>query len=66
MARMIPPVVHPGCGSPGEVDVFERLRDDPSTGEWIVLHSLDVSNHRQMTSAMISVRSNCYDFGSLK
>lgn len=47
MARMIPPVVHPGCGSPGEIDVFERLRDDPATGAWTILHSLDLANHRR-------------------
>ena len=45
MARMIPPRIRPDCASPGERDVFRRLRDDPETHDWIVLHSLDVANH---------------------
>lgn len=45
MARMIPPVVHPGSTSRGEVEVFRRLRDDPLTANWTVLHSLDIATH---------------------
>jgi hypothetical protein len=43
---MIPPVVPPDTPSPGEIEVFHRLRDDPGTRDWIVLHSLDVAHHR--------------------
>lgn len=50
MARMIPPVVHEGCRSPGETEVFVRLRDDPETRDWIVLHSLDIAEHRRRVS----------------
>ena len=42
---MIPPRIRPDCASPGERDLFRRLRDDPETHDWIVLHSLDVANH---------------------
>jgi hypothetical protein len=42
---MIPPDIHPGCASPGEHEIFRRLKDSPGTQNWIVLHSLDVSNH---------------------
>lgn len=46
MARMIPPRIAPNTRSPGEIEVFERLRDDPATEDWIVLHSLDIAEHR--------------------
>jgi hypothetical protein len=42
---MIPPVVHPECSSWGEREVFNRLKNDPETEKWIVLHSLDMANH---------------------
>jgi hypothetical protein len=45
MAIMIPPLVHIGTQSQGEREVFRRLRDDPNTKQWIVLHSLDISSH---------------------
>lgn len=46
---MIPPhAVH--TKSPGETDVFARLRDDPATENWIVLHSLDTAAHRTQIS----------------
>ena len=45
MARMIPPRIRSDCSSPGEREIFLRLRDDPETREWIVLHSLDVADH---------------------
>lgn len=50
---MIPPVIDPGCRSPGEREVFRRLRDDPRTGDWLVLHSLDVANHNVRISGEI-------------
>jgi Nuclease-related domain/UvrD-like helicase C-terminal domain/Type III restriction enzyme, res subunit len=49
MARMIPPRVVP-THSPGESDIFKRLRDDPATADWIVLHSLDIARHRSQIS----------------
>lgn len=45
MARMIPPVIDPDTKSDGEKDVFTRLRDDPATEDWTVLHSLDIAHH---------------------
>ncbi|MBV2152025.1 nuclease-related domain-containing DEAD/DEAH box helicase [Kitasatospora sp. SUK 42] len=46
MARMIPPSFDPACTpSPGEREVFQRLRDDPATGDWTVLHSLGIAQH---------------------
>lgn len=45
MAQMLPAVIDPDTPSPGEVDVFRRLRDDPGTADWIVLHSLELPTH---------------------
>ncbi len=45
MAKMVPPVVHPGSSSRGEAEVFRRLQNDPETKDWIVLHSLDIATH---------------------
>ena len=49
MARMIPtfPVT---TGSPGEPEIFVRLRDDPGTQTWTVLHSVDIAKHRSQVS----------------
>lgn len=45
MAHMIPPAVHPDCVSNGEKEMFRRLRDDPGTQDWTVMHSLFVADH---------------------
>jgi hypothetical protein len=45
MARMLPSVLDPSTASPGEREVFRRLKDDPGAADWTVLHSLDVSHH---------------------
>ena len=45
MAEMVPAYVDPSTRSPGERVVFERLRDDPATAGWIVLHSLGLADH---------------------
>lgn len=43
---MIPAVIDSDTPSPGEREVFRRLRDDPATGGWIVLHSFNLPRHR--------------------
>ena len=45
MARMIPPCYSRETPA-GERDLFNKLRDDPSTSGWIVLHSLDIKKHQ--------------------
>lgn len=45
MAKMIPSVISPEIKSSAEKHIFEWFRDDPRTSEWIVLHSLGISNH---------------------
>jgi Nuclease-related domain/UvrD-like helicase C-terminal domain/PhoH-like protein len=42
---MIPAGYDRGRTAPGEQIVFERLRSEPETRDWIVLHSLDVADH---------------------
>ena len=42
---MIPPVIPASCPSPGEREIFTRLKDEPGTKDWIVLHSLDIAHH---------------------
>ncbi|OPY57501.1 MAG: ATP-dependent RecD-like DNA helicase [Pelotomaculum sp. PtaU1.Bin035] len=53
MAMMFPSCVSEGCSSPGEREIFRRLRDDPGTSGWTVLHSLDVANHRRQLAGEI-------------
>jgi hypothetical protein len=50
MARMIPPTIHVSCRSPGEKELFTRLRDELATRDWIVLHSLDIAHHLRQLS----------------
>lgn len=45
MARMIPPAC-PAKTPVGEKDLFNKLRDDPDTSGWVVLHSLDLKKHK--------------------
>ena len=44
MARMIPPVIAERA-APGEQRVFDLLASSKDTSDWIVLHSLAISNH---------------------
>jgi hypothetical protein len=43
---MYPSGIFSDTKSPGEKEIFERLRDDPLTREWVGIHSLDVPEHR--------------------
>lgn len=52
MARMVPPYMR-RTNSPGEPDIFVRLRDDPMTSDWIALHSLDIASHRSQISGEV-------------
>lgn len=48
MAKMIPSVISPEIKSVAERRIFEWFRDDPTTEDWIVLHSLGISNHNKV------------------
>ena len=45
MARMLPPYVSPEVKSTGEKQIFELFKNDPATRNWVVLHSLNLSQH---------------------
>ena len=45
MAKMIPSVISPDVKSRAERKIFEWFRDAPNTSDWVVLHSLGISNH---------------------
>lgn len=48
MARMIPSVISPEVKSNAERHIFSWFRDDPSTKDWVVLHSLGIANHNKV------------------
>lgn len=47
---MIPPSISPSCVSPGEREIYQRLKNDPETSGWTVLHSLDIADHVRQVS----------------
>ncbi len=53
MAKMFPAQIFSGTQSPGEIEIFHRLQDDPSTKKWLVLHSLDISHHRSQIAGEV-------------
>jgi hypothetical protein len=44
VARMIPPLISADAPR-GERQLFAKLRDDPGTVDWLVLHSFDIRRH---------------------
>jgi ATP:corrinoid adenosyltransferase len=50
VARMIPPTIPASCPSPGEQEIFTRLKQEEATRDWIVLHSLDIAQHLRQVS----------------
>ncbi|MCF8011161.1 MAG: NERD domain-containing protein [Clostridiales bacterium] len=53
MARMIPAILNPSCASPGEGEIFNRLKDDPGSRNWTILHSLDIAVHEKQIAGEI-------------
>lgn len=53
MARMVPPIITDSTLSPGEREVFTRLRDDASTTDWWVLHAYDLARHQRAITGEI-------------
>lgn len=45
MARFLPPYVDKNCKSSGEKQLFNLLQRSSFTREWIILHSLNISQH---------------------
>ena len=53
MTRMYPPYVPLDLKSPGEIEIFRRLQDDPLTSGWTAFHSLDIAKHVRQISGEI-------------
>jgi len=47
---MIPPTITASCSSPGEQEIFAKLKQEEATRDWIVLHSLDIAQHLRQVS----------------
>ena len=54
MARMIPPEC-PRDAPAGEAMLFQRLKDDPGTEGWVVLHSLVLRKHRSKAEGEVDM-----------
>lgn len=47
MSRLMPPHCSDDITSTGERHIFELLRDDPKTANWVCLHSLGLARHQR-------------------
>lgn len=45
MAKLLPPYINRSCKSTGEKLLFKIFREAPFTKDWIILHSLNLSQH---------------------
>ncbi len=45
MAKLLPPYIDKSCKSTGERMIFDMLKKESFTDDWIVLHSLNLSQH---------------------
>jgi len=45
MAKILPPYIDKNCKSSGERMLFDILKNSPFSKDWIVLHSLNLSQH---------------------
>jgi hypothetical protein len=45
MAKLLPPYIDKNCKSTGERILFDIFKNSPFTKDWIVLHSLNLSQH---------------------
>lgn len=45
MAKLLPPYIDKNCKSTGEKMLFDIFKNSPFTKDWIVLHSLNLSQH---------------------
>lgn len=45
MAKLLPPYIDKSCKSTGEKLLFEIFKNSPFTKDWVVLHSLNLSQH---------------------
>jgi hypothetical protein len=45
MAKMLPPYISEEVRSTGERQIFDLFKNDPSTENWVILHSLGLAKH---------------------
>ena len=45
MAKILPPYIDKACKSAGEKMIFEMFKNESFTKDWIILHSLNLSQH---------------------
>jgi hypothetical protein len=45
MPRILPADIYDACPSPGEREIFFRLKNSQDIDDWVVLHSLDMALH---------------------
>ena len=45
MAKLLPPYIDKSCKSSGEKIIFELFKNNSFTKDWIILHSLNLSQH---------------------
>lgn len=45
MARMLPPYISDAVKSTGERQIFDLFKTDPDTADWVILHSLGLTQH---------------------
>jgi hypothetical protein len=50
MPRILPADIYDACPSPGEREIFFRLKNSPGIDDWVVLHSLDLALHVRQIS----------------
>lgn len=63
MAKMVPNVISPKIKSQAEKQVFNWFRDDDTTKNWIVLHSLGIENHQTLVFGEIDFLVLASDLG---
>lgn len=64
MAKMIPPTF--SSGTPlGEIEFFNKLRDDPGCDGWVALHSLDIKRHLTKIEGELDMVILVPDYGVL-
>ena len=45
MAKLLPPYIDKNCKSTGEKMIFDIFKNNSFTKDWIILHSLNLSQH---------------------
>ena len=63
MAIMIPSVISPDVKSTAERHIFKWFQNAPGTSDWIILHSLGISNHKKVIHGEVDFFALIPDMG---